>query len=239
MDSGQLDSIIRIAEAVDKFGSLVIVFAAFMFLSVGIIVLVMQRWRKLAKGQDEQNKIMFQRFLENGGKPAPPEIVTETITNTGVTRKHLKDAVGIAKADRASVYAFHDNQRMVNSHHMLKLSCWAEYPMLPQFARAEKHRDMQSSRFQELCEALLKYKRWEALTEEELEGTELATWGEGEYSIKSAFAHAIYSTDLKLLGFILIEYVQLPVYLGLIEKAREECRKLSDKVSIILDVEFK
>jgi len=209
-------------------------------LSIAAFLIVLRRYQKLAKGQDDQHKIMFQRFLEYGGKPTPPpELVTETITNTGVTRMHLKEAVNIARADRASVYAFHDNQRMINSHHMLKLSCWAEYPASPQYSRIDKHKDMQSSRFQELCEALLKNKRWEALVEKDIKGTELATWGDGVNSIKSALAHAIYSTDAQLLGFILIEYVKYPVFLAVIEAAREECKKLSDKVAIVLDVEFK
>ena len=250
MEAGQLDSVIRVAEAIDKYGAPTLGFAVLLVICMVVVLVIMRRYQKLAKGKDtdfqklfsdmqSQNTELFQRVVQQAFKGSQQEIVPESITTTGVVRGQLKNAAAVTKADRISVYAFHNGQRMTTGRHMVKVSCWAEYAMLAKFVSIGNHKDIQIAKLQDICEILMEHGRWEALTEEEVNRTQLSTWEEGEDNLKSAFAQAIHSTDGILIGFVLMEYLLAPIEKTWIEKAREECKKLSDKVSIVLDIEYK
>ena len=71
-----------------------------------------------------------------------------------------------------------------------------------------------------------------------MKNTQLAVWDEAQ-DIKSVFAQAIYSAEGFVIGFVLLEYLLAPVEPTWIERAREETKKLSDKVSLVLDIELK
>jgi hypothetical protein len=246
MGPEQLDSVIRIADAVDRYGALVLAFAAFLFIGMMAILYIMRRYQNMAKDKDAsfkqllsdlqaQNQVVFHKLMDTAFKTNPPEIVPESITTTGLVREQLKHAAAMTKADRVSVYSFHNGQRMMNGRHMIKVSCWAEYAMLARFSRIDKHKDVPVAKIQDICAALLVDSRWEVLTEDDVRKTQLESWDEGEDKIKSAFAHSILSTDGIIIGFVLMEYLLAPVEHSWVENARSECKKLGDKVSIVLD----
>jgi len=246
MGPEQLDSVIRIAEAVDMYGALVLAFAVFVFIALTAVVIIMRRHQKLAKGKDTdyqklltemqaQNQAVFEKLMETTFKKNPPEVVPDSITTAGLVRDQLKQAAAMTKADRVSVYAFHNGQRMSNGRHMIKVSCWAEYTMLARFSRIGKHKDVPVAKIQEMCAKLLSESRWEVLTEEEVVKTQFESWEDGDEKLKSAFAHSVHSTDGIIIGFVLMEYLLAPVEQSWVEKARRECKKLGDRVSIVLD----
>jgi len=167
-----------------------------------------------------------------------PEIVSESISATVAVQEQLKYAAAITKADRAAVYAFHNGQRMMNGRHMVKFSCWAEFTTLARFIRIEKHKDVPIARIQEICDALMKKSYWEMPSEETVRGTQLAAWT-AETETKSAFIQAVYSADGIIIGFVVIEYLLELIAPTWADRAREEVKRLSDKVSLVLDIELK
>jgi hypothetical protein len=250
MESSQLDSIIRLGEAIDKFGSLVIGMAAFIFIGIVAVFFIFRRLKKVDTDKDtdfskmfsemqSQNQQVFTQLMQTAfNNSHQPELVPDSITATTAVQEQLKHVAAVTKADRIAVYAFHNGQRMMNGRHMIKFSCWAEFVMLNKFVRIDKHKDIQVSRIQEICNSLLKEHHWEALTEEAIKESQMDLWNELT-DIQSAFAQAIYSADGVILGFILIEYILSPVEPTWIEKVQEEIKKLSDKVSLVLDIELK
>ena len=249
MDASQLDSVIQIAEAIDKYGALVIGMAAFVFIGLLAVFVVFSRHKKLANDKDagysklftemqQQNQEVFKQLMQSAFKPNQPEMVPEGISATAAVQEQLKQVAAITKADRVSIYAFHNGQRMMNGRHMIRFSCWAEFVMLSRFVRIDKLKDVQVSRMQDVCNTLIKEHRWEALTEETVKETQLALLSE-DAAIKSAFAQSITSTEGVIIGFALVEYLLSPVEASWIERTRSEIKKLSDKVSLVLDMEMK
>ena len=249
MDTSQLDSVVKIAEMIDKYGALVIGLAAFMFIGLVAVFFVFSRSKKVSEDKDadfsklfaemqQQQSDVFNKLLESAFKPNQPELVSEGITATAAVQEQLKQVAAITKADRVSIYAFHNGQRMMNGRHMIRFSCWAEFVILSRFVRIDKHKDVQVSRMQDVCSTLAKEHRWEALTEEDVSDTQLALLSE-DMGIKSAFAQSIYSAEGVIIGFALVEYLLAPVEPTWAERTREEIKKLSDKVSLVLDIELK
>ena len=248
MDAVQLDGIIKTAEAIDKFGALLIGCAIFMFLGLTAIFFVFSRHKKVTTDKDSdfqkmfnelqsQNQQVFSSLMQSAFKANQPELVSEGISATGAVHEQLKQVAAIIKADRIGVYAFHNGTRMMNGRHIIKFSCWAEFAILSKFVRIDKHKDVQVSRIQDICNALLKEHRWEALTEDKLKESQLDMLE--EMDVMSAFVQAVYSADGIVIGFVIVEYLLSPVETTWVEKARSEIKKLSDKVSIVLDIELK
>ena len=248
MDTSQLDSVIRIAEAIDKYGALVIGLAAFMFIGLVAVFFVFSRSKKVSEDKDadfsklfsemqQQNQKVFDQLLQSAFKPNQQELVSEGISATAAVQEQLKQVAAITKADRVSIYAFHNGQRMMNGRHMIRFSCWAEFVMLSRFVRIDKLKEVQVSRIQDVCNTLVNEHHWEALTEEEVSATQLGMLSE-DAEIKSAFAQAVYSAEGVIIGFALIEYLISPVEASWVERTRVEIKKLSDKVSLVLDIEL-
>ena len=248
MEGVQIDSIVKIAETIDKFGASVIGLAAFILVALGAIFFIFTRQKKLTSDKDsdfqkmfsemqQQNQQVFAQLLQSAFKPNQQELVQEGIAVIGVVQEELKQVAAITKGDRVSVYTFHNGQRMLNGRHMIKFSCYTEFAMLSKFTRISGHKDVQVSRIQDLCNVLLSDHRWEALTQEELKDTQLSLL-EG-LDVKSAFAQLIYSSNGAILGFVLLEYLLTPIEPSWVESARSEVKKLSDKVSLVLDIEMK
>jgi len=260
VEQTQLDSVLRIAEAIENYGALVLGFAVFLVIGMMAVVFIIRNYQKSTKGEGDkyktlfaefqaqnqvvfqnmqnQNQKVFENLLQHAFKGNPPEIVPESITTTGLVREQLKHSAALTKADRVSVYAFHNGQRMTTGRHMIKVSCWAEYVMLTRLSRIGKNKDIHVAKIQDMCATLLSESRWEALTEDDVKKTQFDTWDDGEDNIKSAFAHSIHSTDGIIIGFVLMEYLLSPIEPAWVEKARKECKTLSNKVSIVLDVDF-
>jgi len=248
VDAGQLDQVVRLAEAIDTFGALVIGLAAAFIIGFTAVFIIFSRNKKMTSDKDtdfsrlfsdmqEQNQAVFKELMQATFKANQPELVSESITATVAVQEQLKQVAAVTKADRVSVYAFHNGQRMMNGRHMIKFSCWAEFVMLSRYVQSDKHRDIQVSRIQDICDALIKDHHWEALTEEEVQKTQLGVWEEAK-EIKSAFAQAIYSADGAPIGFVFLEYLLAPIEPSWVERARDEVKKLSDKVSLVLDIEL-
>jgi len=238
MDESSLEHIIRVAEAIDRFGALTIGLAVFMFFAIVAITIVFMQQKKMATSRDNNFEKVFDQLVESAFKTYHSEVVPESISATSAVQDHLKTAAAITKADRVSVYAFHDGQRMLNGRHMVKFSCWAEFATLPRFVHIDTHKDIQASRIQQMCDALLKDHQWEALSESVLVGTELEVWKE-QMQTKSVFARSIYSADGVIIGFVLMEYLLQPIEPTWIEKTRDEIKRLSDVLSLALDIEMK
>ena len=249
MDAVQLDSIVKMAEAIDKYGALVIGLAAFMFIGLAAVFFIFSRHKKVAEDKDadfsklfaemqQQNQEVFRQLMQSAFKPNQPELISEGITATATVQEQLKQVAAITKADRVSIFAFHNGQRMMNGRHIIRFSCWAEFVMLTRYGRIDKLKDVQVSRMQDVCAPLVKEHHWEALTEEEVSATQLGTLSE-DIVIKSAFAQSICSAEGVIIGFALIEYLISPIEPTWVERAREEIKKLSDKVSLVLDIELK
>jgi len=248
MGAEQLDSVIRVAEAIDTYGPLTIAFAVLLVICMMAVVFIMRRSQKTEKGEDAkyqalfaefqaQNQKVFEKLMQAAFKSHPPELLPASITASGLVREQLKHTAAVTKADRVSVYAYHDGQRMVTGQHMYKISCWNEYTMLAKFVRIGVNKDIHVAKIQDIISVLMTESRWEALTEEDVNKSQFNTWENGDITIKSIFAHTIHSTDGVPLGFILMEYLQYPAAPAWIDGAREECKLLSDKVSIVLDVD--
>ena len=250
MDEGQLNNIVNMAEAIDKFGALVIGLAAFMIIAIIAVGFIFSRqkqmnadkdaeFKKLFGDMQTQNQQVFTQLMQTAFKPAtpPPEMVPEGITAAGAIHEQLKQVLAVTKADRVSIYVFHNGQRMVNGIHMIKCSCWSEYTMLPRFARIDKHKDMQVSKIQEMSNVLLREKQWAALTAQAVKETELSIFDD-DTDVQSAFSRAIFSAEDIIIGFVLIEYLLAPIEPSWVDKARNEIKKLSDKVSLVMDIEL-
>jgi len=249
MDTTQLDQVIKIAEAIDKYGALVVGMAAFLLIGLIAVFLVFSRHKKVTEDKDEdfsklfadmqrQNQEVFSQLMQSAFKANQPELVSEGISATIAVQEQLKQVAAITKADRVSVYAFHNGQRMMNGRHMIKFSCWAEFVMLSRYIRIDKHKDIQVARMQDICGILVKDHHWEALTEAEVNDTQLGQWSD-DMDIKSALAQSVYSAEGVIIGFVLMEYLLSPIEQSWVERAREELKKLSDKVSLVLDIELK
>ena len=249
MDTTQLDSVLRMAEAIDKYGALVVGFAAVMVIALIAVFMVFSRHKKLAIDKDEkfsavfeamrkQNQETYSQLMQLAFKPNQSELVSESIIATGAVQEQLKQVAAVTKADRISVYVFHNGQRMLNGRHMIKFSCWSEFVMLTKFVHIDTHKDVQVARIQDICDALVKAHHWEVLTEDEVKKTQLATWC-GDMETQSAFAQSVYSIEGVIIGFVLIEYLLSPIEPSWVERTREEIKKLSDKLSLVLDIELK
>jgi len=250
MDAGQLDNLLRIAEMIDKYGVLVVGMAAFIFIALIAVFFVFNRHKKMTSDKDvdyqkmftemhKQNQTVFSQLMQSAFKPNQPELVSEGITATVAVQDQLKQVAAVTKADRVAVYVFHNGQRMMNGRHMIKFSCWAEFTMLSRFVRIDKHKDVQVSRIQDICDALIKERHWEALAEDDVRDSQLCIWNSEDTEIKSAFAKAVYSTEGIIIGFVLIEYLLDPVEPTWVDKTKREIKRLSDKVSLVLDIELK
>lgn len=248
MDPNQIDNVLKMAEAIDKYGGLVIGLAAFLVVGLAAIFIIFQRnqhssklkdndFEKLFTKMQNQQQEVFDKLLQSAFKANQPELVPESISAAGAVQEQLKQVAAITKADRISVYAFHDGQRMMNGRHMIKFSCWSEFVMLGRFARIDKHRDVQVSRVQDMCNALLSEHRWESLTPEAINDTQYHIWEE-DIDTQSIFAQSIYSAEGIIIGFVLLEYILSPIEPTWVERARGEIKKLSDKVSLVMDIDL-
>jgi len=236
------------AEAIDKFGARLIGLAAFMAIGLAAVFFIFARQKKLDTSKDAdysqmfaamqtQNQETFAKLFQVAFKQDNNEIITESINAMVAIREYLKNAVGITKADRSSIYAFHNGVRMLGKH-LARFSCWAEYPALPIYDRSEKHKGVEVIRIPEICAALMSpEKRWEMLEPISGDSQENRSWIEPD--TKSAFAHAIYAADGNILGFAFVEYIDMPISPAYVARARDEAKSLSDKVSLALDIELK
>jgi len=248
VDAGQLDSVVRMAEAIDKFGALLIGLAAFMVIGLAAVFFIFARQKKMDTSKDtdysqmfavmqKQNQEAFTQIMQAAFKQQP-EIVSESISATVAVQEQLKYAAAITKADRVAIYAFHNGQRMMNGRHMVKFSCWAEFTTLARFIRIEKHKDVPIARIQEICDALMKKSYWEMVATDDIADTHLVAWA-AETESQSAFIQAVYSADGIIIGFVVIEYLLAPIEPTWVDRARDEVKRLSDKVSLVLDIELK
>jgi len=248
MEPSQLDSVVRMAEAIDQFGALAMGLAAFMCIAIVAVFFIFSSSKKLADGKDSNFQRMFaaqaeqqqvfsqqqqQVFAElmksafnaaKSGSAAEP--VLESIMTAGAIKEQLKTVAAITKADRISVYSFKNAM----------FSCWAEYVMLSSFVRIDKHKDIQISHMQGVANMLLSNPRWEGLTEMDVKA-QLCDFNI-DLNVKSAFAQSIYSADGIFIGFVLLEYILNAVEPTWVERAREEAKKLSDKVSLVMDIDL-
>jgi len=221
-----------------------------MFVGLVAVFFIFSRNKKVSEDKDadfsrlfsemqQQNQEVFKQLMQSAFKPNQPELVSEGISATAAVQEQLKQVAAITKADRVSIFAFHNGQRMMNGRHMIRFSCWAEFVILTRYVRIDKLKDVQVSRMQDICNTLVKEHRWEALTEDDVKTTQLEMLSE-DMGIKSAFAQSVYSAEGVIIGFALIEYLLSPIEPSWVEKkkTREEIKKLSDKVSLVLDIEL-
>lgn len=245
-----IDDIIKIAETVDKYGMFVVVGAVFIVITLLAFFLIFSRFMKQSKNSDTsyqkllaeqaaQNQAVFEKLMTSAfdrRSADNQDLIKEGIDTSKVIDGHLKYAGAISKCDRVAVYVFHNGERMLNGRHLLKFSCLSEFVSLAKFSKIDKHKAMPINVIQEGCDSLLEYHSWEFISKDALTDPTMIAWVESQCDCQSSFAYAIYDSNGAIIGFVVLEYIIDPVDSDRIEQAREEVKRLSDRVTVAVDL---
>jgi len=252
MEGNQIDYVLRMAQAIDQFGASVVGLAVFMVVALAAVFFIFSRNRKLAEGKDsdfqkmfatqaQQQQEVFAELMKTAFSATKPdrshELSPGNAMTTDTIRERLKTVAALTKADRVSVYEFYGGKRPKKGQTPEKFSCWAEYVMLQRFVRRDKHKDIKIPYRHEAYKALVENHHWEALTKSAV-AAQLGEWSD-DLGASSAFAQAVYSAEGLIIGFVLVEYILVAADAHWTEEARHEARRLSDRVSIVMDMELK
>jgi len=252
MEGNQIDNVLRMAQAIDQYGALVVIMAVFMVIATAAVFLIFSLYKKNEKGKDSDYKKMFttreqqqqEVFAEmmktvfSATKSGQlRELSHENTANTDTVRERLKTVIAFTKADRVSVYEFFGGRRPKKGQAPEKLSCWAEYAMLQRYVRKDKHKGIPIPNALSAYKALTEKHHWEALAKKDVSAG-LGEWSK-DLEASSAFAQAVYSAEGVLIGFVLIEYIMSVAEPRWVEQAKIEVRRLADRVSIVMDMELK
>lgn len=129
------DKVSHYAELIDRYGLGVVIAAAFIFIAMAIVTIMLRSYLKTQRILQQQQQIMFNTILENmtqdkakeqNEKESHKELIDTFIKISGLIRSSLENVCNLLSADRTAVYVFHNG---VNSSHglpFIKTSCLTE-----------------------------------------------------------------------------------------------------------------
>ena len=125
----------KYAELIDRYGIMIVISAAFICLSFGIILIMLKSYMKTQNIIQAQNQTMFQTIIDNMSARENKELVVREehreLVDTFVKistqiRLPLDSLSNAVNADRTSVYAFHNGTNTSHGLPFIKISCLAE-----------------------------------------------------------------------------------------------------------------
>lgn len=245
-----VNDIIKMSETMEKTGVAIVVVAVFLIIIlVSVIVFIGVTVRRNKKREDQYESLLHETMEQNNKFV---EAIINKLENTTpdqnglfkvsvecgtLIEEHLKYLYHCTKADRVAVYVFHNGQRMLNGGHLLKCSCLNEYSLSEKYLYAFRHKDTPISQLSPICNALLDKGCYTCPDTSTVEDPQLKKWV-NTYGYKSIFAKATFNTHGEVIGFVVTEFIDSPVYPDKVQITKEETRRLADKVAVAIDAEL-
>jgi len=230
--------VLKTAEALDKYGFMIIGAACFIVIALIVFLLIIKAFMKQSSMANCQNQKVFDVLMDRafgGGVEGGRSLVKESIDCTGAIIEHLKYTAATTKADRIAVYVFHNGQRMLNGRHMMKFSCMCEYATLQRYYFMDKQRDIPVGAIQMACNELIENHRWSCADISTLEDGNMQNWFK-EFPSKSVYLSAVYDTSGIIIGFVSANFFLDQVTENNSARIKEQITRLADRVSVAVDL---
>lgn len=123
------------AELIDKYGIGIVIAAAFIVISLGVMFIMLRSYLKSQRIIQQQQQAMFTAILDNmssskvqeqNEKKEHKELIDTFVKINGMIRSTLENLSMQVGADRTSVYVFHNGTNSSHGLPFIKTSCLSE-----------------------------------------------------------------------------------------------------------------